>query len=289
MKRKEGLGCIATGDLFITRRLPREGYPGFEEIQTLIGKHEVRFSNLEMTFHNKEGYPAAVSGGTWAMTEPEALDDVQRFGFNLFNTANNHSCDYGTGGVLGTMAHLKERRMVFAGTGGNLAEASKACYLETGKARVALIGVSATFHESARAGGQSQELWGRPGLNPLRFSTRYHVDREHYEMARRLAELTRINASKEYSIQCGYSNPFPEGVLPFGEGGTFVLDEKNWVESIPDEKDMKRILEEIGEARRQADVVLVSVHSHEYDGDRRTAPAMFLEKFSRECIDARAP
>ena len=64
-----------------------------------------------MTFHNQEGYPAAVSGGTWAMMEPEALDDVKRFGFNLYNTANNHSGDYGQEGVLATIRHLKERDM----------------------------------------------------------------------------------------------------------------------------------------------------------------------------------
>ena len=27
---------IATGDSFMTRRLPKEGYPGFEEIQNII-------------------------------------------------------------------------------------------------------------------------------------------------------------------------------------------------------------------------------------------------------------
>lgn len=92
------LRVIATGDMFITRRIPREGYEGFEQVRDCIMGHDVKFSNLEMTFHRQEGYPAAVSGGTWAMMAPEALDDVQRFGFNLYNTANNHSGDYGQEG-----------------------------------------------------------------------------------------------------------------------------------------------------------------------------------------------
>ena len=70
-----------------------------------------------MTFHNEEGYPAAFSGGTWAMADPRTLDDMRSFGFNLFNTANNHSCDYSHGGVLATIRNLKERDMIFAGTG----------------------------------------------------------------------------------------------------------------------------------------------------------------------------
>lgn len=73
---EKALRVVATGDMFITRRIAEDGYEGFEELSDCIKEHDVKFSNLEMTFHNQEGYPAAVSGGTWAMMEPEALDDV---------------------------------------------------------------------------------------------------------------------------------------------------------------------------------------------------------------------
>ena len=76
---EKALRVVATGDMFITRRIAEDGYEGFEELSDCIKEHDVKFSNLEMTFHNQEGYPAAVSGGTWAMMEPEALDDVKRF------------------------------------------------------------------------------------------------------------------------------------------------------------------------------------------------------------------
>ena len=56
---------IATGDAFITRRFPEGGYEGFEQVRDVISQYDVKFSNLEMTFHNEEGYPAAFSGGTW--------------------------------------------------------------------------------------------------------------------------------------------------------------------------------------------------------------------------------
>ena len=181
---------IASGDAFITRRFPPEGYEGFEEIRDVISQHDVKFSNLEMTFHNMEGTPAAVSGGTWAMAVPECLDDMESYGFNLFTTANNHSGDYGEGGIMATIRHLKERGMVFSGTGSNLAEASKACYLETKEARVALISACSTFHTSSMAGGQSGEVTGRPGLNPLRFTTAYHVTEPYFNMAKELAKLT---------------------------------------------------------------------------------------------------
>ena len=93
---------IATGDSFITRHIAADGYEGFDDLRALIEEHDVKFANLEMTFHRQEGWPAAASGGTWAMTDPSMLDDMLRFGFNLFNTANNHSGDFGQEGVSAT-------------------------------------------------------------------------------------------------------------------------------------------------------------------------------------------
>ena len=51
---------------------------------------------------------------------------------------------------------------------------------------------------------------------------------------------------------------------------------------------MARIEGEIKEARLQADVVLVSIHAHESDTENMKVPAMFLETFSRRCVDAGA-
>ena len=286
--KKNKTTIIAAGDLFMTRRIPEDGYDGFEELQALVRKHDARFVNLEMTFHDAEGFPAAESGGTWAMADPVMLDDVKRMGFNLFNTANNHSGDYGEGGVLATIRHLKERNMVFSGTGRNLAGANAACYLETPGARIALISCCSSFSAASRAGGQSELLAGRPGLNPVRFKTYYHVDPEHYAMAEELARVTRCNDRKNYSVSMGYSNPFEKDTLPFGKEGIFVLDTENKVVTVPEKEDLERIAAEIREARRQADLVIVSYHSHEYrDGDH-ALPARFTETFARACVDAGA-
>ncbi len=67
---------IDSGDSFITRHVAKDGYDGFDALCDLIGKYDVRFANLEMTFHRQEGYPSATSGGTWAMTDPTMLDDM---------------------------------------------------------------------------------------------------------------------------------------------------------------------------------------------------------------------
>ena len=278
---------IATGDAFMTRRLPEGGYPGFRELQEVIAAHDVRFNNLEFTVHDREGFPAAFSGGTWAMAEPEILDDLQKFGFNLYNTANNHSGDYSHGGILATIRHLRERGLRYAGTGENLAGAAGAAYLDTPNARVALIAASSSFHESHAAGSQGPELVGRPGLNPLRFEKVFHVEKEYYETLEKIAEETDMNAAANNAIRNGYRNPLPEGRLSFG-GLNFVLAEETAQHTRPLKKDMDRIMANIREARRQADYVLVSIHSHEFAGRQITEPAEFLVTFAHACIEAGA-
>ena len=278
---------IAAGDAFITRRLPENGYEGFDRLQAQIGKYDVRFLNLESTFHNYEGYPAAESGGTWAQSDPRTLDDVLRYGFNLFTTANNHAGDYGEGGVLATIDHLQERDMVFSGTGKDLGDAAKPCYLETREARVALISCSEPFSAASCAGAQSANMVGRPGLNPLRVVKRYHLDHEHFAMAQVVASASGVNAWNEKMVRNGYYMAPPAGTLSMGDI-KFVEDDTCWVESFPNEKDMLRMEEEIREARLQADIVLVSVHNHALDGDENTEVPRFLKTFAHRCIDAGA-
>ena len=278
---------IATGDAFMTRRLPENGYPGFQEVKELIGQHDVRFNNLEFTAHDKEGYPSAFSGGTWAMAEPEILDELNRYGFNLYNTANNHSLDYSHGGVLATAKHLRERRMLFAGTGENMAAAAAPVYLDTTNSRVAMIGVCSSFHDSDMAGNQSITLPGRPGLNGLRITTTYHVEKEYYDMLQKVATETTMNAAALRSIANGYANPLPEGKLNFG-GLSFQLSDVNAKHTEPNKRDMERIIANIQEAKRQADYVLVSIHAHQDLRGNPAEPAEFLEIFAHQCIDAGA-
>lgn len=278
---------IATGDAFMTRRLPEGGYPGFDRVRDIIAQHEVRFNNLEFTAHDQEGYPSAFSGGTWAMAEPEILDDLKQFGFNLYNTANNHSMDYSHGGLLATLEHLRERDMLAAGTGENLFYASAPAYLDTPNARVAMMGITANFHDSDIAGNQCANMDGRPGVNGLRVDTTYTVEKKYYDALAEVADKTVMNAAQQRSVKNGYALPLPEGKLNFG-GKTFVLGDETAAHTAPNAKDMARVEDHIREARRQADYVLVSVHSHQSKAIDTTEPADFLVEFAHRCIDAGA-
>jgi poly-gamma-glutamate synthesis protein (capsule biosynthesis protein) len=278
---------IATGDSFITRPIPEGGYPGFQEIADIIGQHDVRFNNLEITVHRQQGYPAAVSGGTWAMTDPEILDDLNRYGFNLYNTANNHSCDYSCGGVLATIDNLKKRGLAYAGTGATLEEAAAPGYLNVNGVRVALMGACATTDAASVAGDRNDAVIGRPGLNPLRFETTYFVEPHYFEMLKQVGEKTYINAEQNKHIANGFFNPLPEGKLTLGKLH-FSLSDKNGMTTEPNKKDMDRMLRNIRKARQTADYVLISIHFHTFDDDNDLLPPAFLKSFAYQCIDAGA-
>lgn len=277
---------MAAGDSFTTRRIP-DGYPGREELAEFINRHDVRFNNLEMTYHCEEGYPAAFSGGTWAMADPVILDDIQRMGFNLYNTANNHSGDYGHGGILATIRNLREREMLFTGTGKDMEEASKAVYLETAQCRVALIAVTADFYDSDIAGMQGPVMAGRPGVNGLRVETTYCVRKEYFHTLEKIVNESKMNSMAEFGAQIGYMAPSDKGHLSMN-GMNFAIAEECRVQTRPKEADLKRIAAEIQEAKRQADYVMVSIHAHDGRYTNYMEPAEFMEVFAHACIDGGA-
>ena len=277
-----------TGDSFMTRRLSSlPEYPDLPEIRALIGAADFRFNNLEFTAHRSEGAPAAQSGGTWAMSEPEILDDLASYGFNIYNLANNHSLDFGEEGLLATMRHLKERNMPFSGVGEDLAAAAAPVYITENGVTAAFIGLCATFKPSNPAGSASAALRGRPGLNPLGSTTVYHVTEAHYETLREIAAATDMNAEKDYARANGYAAPIPEGNLAFRDL-LFRRDESDYKETHPKAKDLERTAAAVREAKKKADYVFVSLHVHGFDGASPNEPPLYVREFARAVIDAGA-
>ena len=276
----------AAGDLFITRKLPDKGYEGLEELTAFIRSHDIRFVNLEMTVHDREGYPFAFSGGTWAMGHPSLLKDIQKYGFNVYNGANNHSMDYSHNGLMATIRYLKAADMNFAGIGENLADASAPIYIEGEHIRVGMVAAVSSCHPAWAAGTQRPDMKGRPGVNPLRYQEKFHVTKENYELLQKLADEIEINAQEKQNIKEGFATA-ASGSFHFGTY-EFVQDLDNHRESIPDEQDLQRIIRSIQEARKQSDYVMVSIHSHEMNASDKEQPAQFLKTFAHACIDAGA-
>lgn len=278
--------CTAAGDSMVFKRFPGE-YDGFCELKEFLAKGDFRFFNLETTVHDYETAGAALSGGSWFCTEPAVLSDMHNFGFNVLTPANNHTLDYGPDGCLKTLEYVKKENFVTSGTGKHLGEASAPGYLDTLSGRYAVISCCSSFSPDCMAGEQTRTMAGRPGLNGINVETKYFVKPEDIEILRRIAEETKINGAADLSRKNGYTPPLPEGVAEFGPL-KFSAGEKPCIKTKVKDADLNRVKEAIREARFFADYVVVSVHSHQVQGDNREEPAEFLVKFSHDCIDAGA-
>lgn len=275
---------IATGDSFITRRLPTAETPEFRELAELIGSGDFRFTNFEVTTPGKAPMPSAVSGGTWASGKPEVVGDLKKYGFNCVAWANNHTLDYLYTGLEETKKQLEQAGFVHAGVGDQLAEASAPKYIETPSGRVALIAVTSTFHETWMAGEQRRDVPGRPGVNGLRHNSQYQTEAANLRLLKDIADKVGINARRNLDILEGFLPEDKSGEVVFG-GYKFTEGPESRLLRSPDPKDMERVIRAIHEAKRQADYVVVSVHSHEMQEEDKKAAADFIEMACRTFID----
>lgn len=199
-------------------------------------------------------------------------------GFNLLACPNNHSLDWSHNGLIKTIENLERENVVYAGIGRNLYEASRPRYLETAKGRIALIAVTSTFRDWHPAGEQRKDFIGRPGINPLHYITIHRVNRKEMDILKKIAKQTEINQKVFNQVEEG-TFKFGQHLFEIGDTGTYTL---------VDETDAARIEKSILEAKRQADIVLISHHSHEMKGLHKEKVADFQQVFAHMCINAGA-
>ena len=277
----------AAGDMIIQKRICPD-YEGFKELAPFIQQGDGRFFNLETTLnHIGEACASQFSGGTYIRTNPEILEDIVPFGFNMTSFNNNHALDFSYDGLELTLQALESTDLVHAGVGRNLAEASAPRYLETKNGRVALIAVNTSFKPPMMAGEQSPLFPGRPGINGLRVEKTVEVTQEDIDFIKQLAKDTNINVAKEITRKEGYHPELAPNEAEFDEL-KFVAGEKRRVINKINEKDFARVQKAIYEAQLQADYIMISVHSHNLSGDAKENPADFLQEFAHRCIDAGA-
>ena len=276
----------AAGDMLIQRLISTE-YEGFKEVSDYIKKGDARFFNFESIIYKDGIWGNQFNGGSYHNSDIRTLDIAKEYGFNMLTFANNHTFDWGYGGLISTLEALKGSDFVHAGVGMNLDEAAAPAYLDTPTGRVALISMaSSVANIVAMAGRQSRRIVGRPGVNALRTNRYIEVTKEQFDVLTEISENSGINA--------GYAIARAEGYVPLKENNTvelggqsieFRLGDKTKYHANLNEKDMKRLEQAIYEAKAQADYILVSIHGHEVTGNAKECPADFLVEFAHRCID----
>lgn len=270
----EGVTIALTGDSILTRRISVYQEPASTGVFDLVRRADAAFTNLETLFHDYQSWAAHESGGTWMRSDPSLVKELTWAGFDMVSRANNHAGDFGVSAMQATSDVVREAGLVEAGVGASLSAAREARYLETARARIALIAAASTFTPSSRAGNTRGDMPARPGLSPLRFTTTTIVT------AQRMEELRRISAEVN-----GRPTPAGEPLNFFGR--QFIVGPAPGIRTEPNKEDVAEIARVVRSAATLADLVIVSLHCHE-NGRDRTIPADFIGTFAHAMIDAGA-
>jgi poly-gamma-glutamate synthesis protein (capsule biosynthesis protein) len=288
------------GDALLTRPLRIFDEPAYLDLAKIIRDCDAGFVNLETVVRNLDEGEPGITAGTFMTTPPELLEDLKWIGVNLVNCANNHMFDYGGGGLLATIRHLDAAGIAHAGSGANLAEARRPGYCNTKGGRVALIGATAAYRTWNAAGAQRQDIVGRVGVNPFPSKTTYTVDDEAFRALQRINRELGFERTRERNATHFYSaaelgSAEATRLTIFGQ--TFAKGESFGASAAGSQDDIEDILRWVREARRMADWVVVSFHTHDFSqaamAKARTRieleePADYLPEFARLAIDAGA-
>ena len=276
----------AVGDMLIQRVISTE-YEGFAAVRDYIKKGDARFFNFESIIYKEGLWGNQFNGGSHHMSDPKTLDIAAEYGFNMLSFANNHTFDWGYGGMINTLETLKKTDFVHTGVGMNLDEAAAPAYLDTPNGRVALISTTTSFCNLATmAGKQSRRTPGRPGINILRTPRYFEVTKDQLEVLHQIAEESGVNDDINISRGEGYVAQKEDLTsVELGYLAKFVVGEQTKYHITLSEADMKRIEQSIAQAKTQADYVLVSVHCHDNSGSSKENVPPFLQEFAHRCID----
>ena len=271
--------CI-TGDSLIVKRLCRTSASA-NGLRKIFSAGDVCFTNLETSLHRFEPdvFPSRFSGGDWVAATPEILHDLKWLGLNAFGIPNNHSLDWGHGGLLRTIENLDAADVVYSGVGRNLAEACAPHYLETPGGRVALIACNSSFEPWHMAGEQRRDLHGRPGIFGIEFDRISVITQEELQTL----EALHARIGREFD---GWKDVDGERLFCFG--GDLYCSGTPGERTRVRKSSLQRLRRSIEEAKRQADLVVVSMHSHERKGEDPHIPADFQQEISHFAIDCGA-
>ncbi|MEU5284518.1 lasso peptide C-terminal Trp epimerase [Streptomyces sp. NPDC020755] len=283
MKR---LTLALTGDCMATRGSLISSEPAAQQFRSILRSADFAFTNLEVVPDTGRGHPVRnAAGGGCLIADRHIVDDITEAGFNVLGCANNHALDLGPDGAAATAELLASKRIPFAGIGLDLTAARRPVYVDRPGGSLALIACSSTFLPGQEASYPSPDLRGRPGLSPLRHSAVLDVTSSQLDLLREIDGESGLRARRaEARTLLGFDPAMPSPTRLGLFGTNFRLGEEPAFTTECDPRDLDAIALWVAEARNRADVVVVSVHSHE-PGATPQEPSEFLRVFARRMID----
>ncbi|MEM8933612.1 MAG: CapA family protein, partial [Acidobacteriota bacterium] len=279
----------AVGDLIPNRRFSERREQGFLDIVEILRTADCAWGNCETVLADPDRvYPSYKEGDPYTLCEPWGADELAFLGLDCVGTANNHIVDWGLEGLFSTLEHLDRVGLAHAGSGRDLAHAAAPGYRDTSGGRVAQVNCASTFRDYFAAGESNTFVRGRPGLNPIHLDSMLRAPAEVVEWFRgafpRIIELQ--GAAFFQDLIDDFMAKLPPGSVPFDRTLITTGDEVDLI-GVAQQPDLDRIYASIAVARRNARVVMATLHAHEARSSL-DLNAPFIEPFARGAIDAGA-
>jgi poly-gamma-glutamate capsule biosynthesis protein CapA/YwtB (metallophosphatase superfamily) len=274
-----------SGGCIIKRRFSVCTDRRFLDVVDVLRGADVTFGHLEGTIAEgdaAEVFPAAEAGWTWIRMPDYFAKELRWAGYDLLSHASNHCLDFMYGGLYETWKALKAEGLPHAGTGMSLAQSRAPAYIETAKARVALISSVSSAPDWARAADARGDNRGRPGANQLR---RIQVlEPADYEALRALARKMGLWITDLDDEMMLNPSGLHNTITRFARAGA-----DRPAGETADRADVEANLASIRIAKERADLVIFHIHNHEWDPQKELQdPPPFIRDLAREAIDAGA-
>jgi poly-gamma-glutamate synthesis protein (capsule biosynthesis protein) len=259
------LTVAAVGDIATPRGIPASGADrAFDDVSAILQGATLAVGNLEGALAVPPRAPR------WSAGTPALAADLRRIGLTIVSCANNHAADGGADAVASTLDAIRAAGLLSAGCGVDLDAARSAATIGTAPHRIALIAATMSASDEARATKTRGELKGRPGVNAVRFAPDVTADPVTYAALRQMAIETHQAQPNDTELRL--SNRL---IRP---GATTS------VELVADSNDVDALVSAVDDARAAADIVIVSLHSHE-PGTLVEDAADFVRAIAHRAID----
>ena len=176
MRRRDGSGrktnhrvemvrLILGGDVMLGRIVARQiqhlgaQYP-LGEIAAIMKQADLTLINLECAITSSQELWSGAPKAFYFGAPPEAVQALVGAGVDLVSLANNHTLDYGEGGLRETLSLLRTKGVVFTGAGANLDEAQSPGTIERKGIRFGMVAYC--DHQEDFSAGEA-----RPGISYL--------------------------------------------------------------------------------------------------------------------------
>jgi len=207
------------------------------ELQQILSKNDYNVANLEGPVQDVPSDPKS------SVINPlNSISYLKRYGFNVFNLANNHIFDCGMEGYTETVKKIRETGLKSFGAGYNLDEASQFLLLKENNITLALIGTAQT--DTSSAGFDQPGIFSIRNFNLLKnrvaearekadwIIVHYHGGEEYtqYPSPAKRRLLTRIARIPGVSIVIGHHSHTIQGLerpdqkTIFYSLGNFIFD-----------------------------------------------------------------